>query len=472
MIAPSLRKRLTATVISIFLVSWLLSALLTTVAARLVLQSEVDKMLGSMLEVTAKVGRTFLQGELEQLQATFSQSMVVVNDQRGIEEGTRDNPVVVRLDEGLDLGTLGTPALNVWVGGIQLLIGQNTPIFPHPSQVDIGVALDQEMDGQMWRVTYLHDEGYQVWYATGLANTASQFDAGRLLLQLLMPLALIIPLTIVALYIGIHRNLKPLRALSQLIETRRARQSLEPIEEPAVPEEMIPVVDSLNHLLERLADTLENEKRFTANAAHELQTPLAAITTEVQLCQRLLTDDASAEMMQRIYARVQRASHSVRQLLTLARLDPQTPLGEETVLLHPVLEEVVSELGHRLSERGLQLQFEVDDGCSVMANREALLILFRNLVSNALRYTPRGGQVTITAGERQVTVENDSLEVREPERLTDRFYRGDNAPQLAEEAGTGLGLSIVSRICELHGARLALAYCADTGRFSARVQFR
>src|SRR6185369_7997832 len=104
----------------------------------------------------------------------------------------------------------------------------------------------------------------------------------------------------------------------------------------------------------RLADTLENEKRFTANAAHELQTPLAAISTEVQLCHRLLADSESKRMMERIRVRVERASHSVKQLLILARLDPHNSLPMQPQQLAELIREVASELGHIASERQLE----------------------------------------------------------------------------------------------------------------------
>lgn len=469
--ARSLRRRLTLTVISIFLISWIVSAFLTTVAARFVLESEVDKLLSSMLEVTVKIGQTLQQGELEALQSTFSERMVAVDASRSLGDGSWEDPTPVRFDEDFDLGALGSPALNIWVGGIHLLVGQSTPLFAHPDQVETGGVGEQVIEGQPWRIKYRYDDVHNVWYAAGLVNRGAPFDAGGLLLQMLQPLALIIPITVLALYFGIHNNLRPLRSLSRLIEERRGSQGLEPISAPSAPQEMVPVVESLNHLLERLADTLENEKRFTANAAHELQTPLAAVMTEVQLCQRLLHDEASREMMARIYARVQRASHSVKQLLTLARLDPQATLEEETVSLREILETAVSELGHRLGERDLHLQFEVQGEPEVTGNRESLLILFRNLISNAFRYTPAGGAVVIEGGERRVVIANDSPPVSAPERLTDRFYRGESGAELAGEAGTGLGLSIASRICELHGAELTLDYDAEVGRFRAAVRF-
>lgn len=466
----SLKKRLTASVITIFVVSWLLSALLTTVAARLVMLKEVDRMLGGMLQVTESVGRPFLAGELTQLQKMFSDNMVTLDGSRRAAGGTPEAPEIVRLNESLMVGPLGMPSVNVWVADIHLLVGSNTPAFAPPSTVTEGKAVTQTINGDDWRVIYRFDADNDVWYATGLARKQAQFDGSQLLLQMLLPLAIIIPLTILALYFGINRGLDPLRMLAHDIGRRRSDQTLARLPIAEVPEELAPVVDSLNHLLERLAATLENEQRFTANAAHELQTPLAAITTEVQLCQRLVNDDESREMMARIYARVQRASHSVRQLLVLARLDPQAALQSEGLPLCELLQDVVSELGHLASERGVQLDFNVDEEREIEGNREALLILFRNLINNTFRYTPVGGRVRIYASEDCLFIENSSEPIPEPARLLDRFYRGENS-STAAEAGTGLGLSIVSRICELHAIELSLRYSESEHNFTASLKF-
>ncbi len=466
----SLKKRLTASVITIFIVSWLLSAVLTTVAARLVMLKEVDRMLGGMLQVTESVGRPFLAGELTQLQQMFSDNMVTLDGSRRLAGGTLEQPEIVRLDESLMVGPLGMPSVNVWVSDIHLLIGRDTPAFAPPSTITEGKAMTQTIAGEDWRVMYRFDADNRVWYATGLARKQAQFDGSQLLLQMLLPLAVIIPLTILALYFGINRGLNPLRLLARDIERRRSDQSLSPLPIAEVPEELAPVVDSLNHLLERLADTLENEQRFTANAAHELQTPLAAITTEVQLCQRLVNDEESRAMMERIYARVQRASHSVRQLLVLARLDPHAALQSERLALCELLQDVVSELGHLASEGSIGLDFNVDEKQEIVGNREALLILFRNLINNAFRYTPAGGMVRIYSGVDCLFIENNSEPIPEPARLLDRFYRGENS-RSAAEAGTGLGLSIVSRICELHSMTLSLSYSESESSFTVRITF-
>jgi signal transduction histidine kinase len=470
-INQSLKRRLTASVIAIFILSWLVSVGVTTVAARLVLLNEMDRILGGVLLVTESIGRPFVAGELTPLQSRFSDNMESLEPGRGIQDGTLENPVLVRLNESLLTSPLGTPSINVWVGGIHLLVGEGTPAFPAPDSVEMGVAFTHLVDGEKWRVMYRQDPENPIWYAVGMARRQAQFDGSQLLLQMLLPLALIIPLTVLALYFGIARGLRPLRTLATEIGQRQRAKSLQALQLNDVPEELSPVVESLNDLLLRLASTLENEQRFTANAAHELQTPLAAITTEVQLCQRLLQDGPGHEMMERINARVRRASHSVSQLLILARLDPQDDLPREALELHALSQEVVSDLGHLASARDLQIQLDIDAGQRLLANREAMLILLRNLVSNAFRYAAHGGVVSIRAQAEGLLIENDSELVENPQRLVDRFYRGESPSGQSREPGTGLGLSIVKRISELHDYSLLLSYSKATARFRVELSF-
>lgn len=467
--ARSLKHRLTASVIAIFVVSWLASAAVASLAARVVLLQEMDRFLAGVLLVAESVGRTFLGGELSTLQEGFAANMVPLDRERGVDDGSATDPVPVRLGFNPFTGPLGTPSLNVWVGGVQILVGDGTPAFAHHAGVDPDRPVTQVIDGEPWRVLYRRDAEHAIGYAVGLAQRQARFDGTQILMRMLLPLTVIIPLTVIALYYGIARGLRPVRRLAQGLETRRQQGSLDALSHDDAPEELRPVVDALNHLLERLAVTLDNEMRFTANAAHELQTLLAAISTEVQLCQRLLREGQGRELMERINARVLRCTHTVRQLLVLARLDPQERLPREPVALAALCQEAVSEIGRLAGERRLDLAFEVDDALRVEANRETLLILLRNLVQNAFRYTPPGGRVRIHSSADGLVVENDAAPVESPERLTERFYRERPGDETVAEAGSGLGLSIVKRICELHGFGLSLRYV--DGRFIVALSF-
>ena len=175
-------------------------------------------------------------------------------------------------------------------------------------------------------------------------------------------------------------------------------------------------------------------------------------------------------MMERIRARVDRASHTVRQLLVLARLDPQEALATAPLDLHELAQQVVSELGHLAVARGLAVDFAVDEGERVLANREALLILLRNLVSNAFRHAREGGAVRVQCAAGQLVIDNDAAAMPDTSRLAERFQRAADGGE--RTVGAGLGLSIVRRICELHGFALVLGFDSAAGRFRATVDFR
>jgi signal transduction histidine kinase len=273
------------------------------------------------------------------------------------------------------------------------------------------------------------------------------------------------------LYVGVVRGLQPLRNLARQI-AERSPELLNPVESDQVPVEMQDVVAALNDLLARLALTLEGEQRFTANAAHELVTPLAAIKTEVQLCQRQMQDDVGRAMLGRIAQRVDRAIHSVEQLLTLARVDPDAPVVLEEVDLRVLLTDVVAESAHLASDRGLEIEIPSGDPLPLQANGEALSILLRNLLVNAFRYAREGSAVAIRLREEgpiELEICNDCepLSGDEFDQICERFYRVPGSNGL----GAGLGLSIVSRIAEQHGADFSVGPRADGSGFCARLRF-
>jgi len=467
--AGSLRRRLGFTVVVIVVASWLVGALITSFGARTLLQRETDRLLEAVLVTAETVGRTIAREPSSALRDALTGEAVPVAGGRDPRAAAREQPAALRLTPGA--AATGAPAMNIWAGGPHLLIGEGTPTFARPQPGTVrGRASEQQADGTVWRVMYRHDAQTGIWYAAGVARNRVPPDGYRLLLQLLLPLALVVPVTLLALAAGIARELQPLGRLVQEIGRRRGDASLAPLDVTEAPRELRPVVESLNALLARLAKTLENEQRFTSNAAHELQTPLAAISAEVQLCARLLDDAEGRRMMERIRARVERASHTVRQLLVLARLDPQEVLATAPLDLHELAQQVVSELGHLAVTRGLGVDFAVGEGERVLANREALLILLRNLVSNAFRHAREGGAVRVQAAAGRLVIDNDAAAVPDTSRLAERFQRATDGGE--RTVGAGLGLSIVRRICELHGFALALAFDAAAGRFRATVDFR
>jgi signal transduction histidine kinase len=246
---------------------------------------------------------------------------------------------------------------------------------------------------------------------------------------------------------------------------------LEPLATTGVPSEVAGVVTSINALMERLAFALEAEQRFTANAAHELTTPLAAIKAEVQLCQRQLRDAAAARLLSGISDRVDRASHTVEQLLTLARLDPEFPLQCVPVPLRALLAEVLAETGHLARANDLIVDLAAGPEITVSGNVEALAILLRNLLVNAFRYATPGTTLHIRlaladAVHLEICNACPPLSAAEFRQISQRFYR---VPGTAP-VGAGLGLSIVERIATLHDATFSAGPQPAGDGFCARLR--
>lgn len=257
------------------------------------------------------------------------------------------------------------------------------------------------------------------------------------------------------------RVLKPLRRTASAI-AGKTPDDLAQVPTAGQPRELLPIVQALNGVLARLDAALQAERRFTADAAHELRTPLAGLHMHVQLLQRQHPELATA--FQKLRQDIARVTALVDSLLTLARLDPlaRGQLAGRTVPLAPLLEQVLASHAGEAARRGIALSVRCTLG-SVNADPQLLGIMLRNLLDNALRYCPAGSRVEIDAaahaGRARIAVRDNGPGVDDTsrQRLGERFFRVLGQGQ----GGNGLGLSIVRRIAELHGIGLAFGAGLD-----------
>lgn len=457
----SIKRRLLAILLGLILLSWVGSAAVTAFYASRVLLAQVDLQLEQYADLVNYITRMF-ERQLDQGLPVGEPWLT-----NALTEGFTE-PMVV--DNSAASGV--SPALNVWHDGRLLAVLRDSPRFAPPQREGYSFG---ELPGERshWRLLTRKDGPTGLWIVVGIDLDQARVNLLTGLGRVLFPLLVILPLTLVVLYFGVERGLLPLKTLAGQISRRNPR-ALDPVQPVAVPAELEPVVAELNDLLGRLASALEAEQRFTANAAHELTTPLAAIKAEVQLCQRRLRDDPPAgAMLERIAARVDRAHHTVEQLLTLARLDPEAMLAPGAVDLDRLLREVLAETGHLAVERGLSIITEGIEPARISGSDEALAILLRNLLGNAFRYASEGSAVAVALAVADDTVtlkvRNDCppLAVEAFRRLKQRFYRvpGSRGP------GAGLGLSIVERVATLHGGEFTVEPGGSGGGFAARVVF-
>ena len=277
--------------------------------------------------------------------------------------------------------------------------------------------------------------------------------------QTVLPLALLSPVLILLIYLSVLRALRPLDRLAGEVAAR-SPDNLAALPDQQVPTEALPLVGAINRLFRRVARTLDNERRFTADAAHELRTPLAALKVHTQVA-RLSREDAQRDhALRQIEHGVDRATRLVEQLLRLARLDPLNTLPEpRAVKLHALVDGTIDALRQATPDAAQRITHTLPpDTPAVAGDADLLQIALRNLLDNALRYTPAQAAI-------QVAVEDDGQALNlvvcdngpgvpadTLARLGERFFRGASSAE-----GSGLGLAIVARIMTLHGGRLELS---------------
>jgi two-component system sensor histidine kinase QseC len=235
---------------------------------------------------------------------------------------------------------------------------------------------------------------------------------------------------------------------------------MSPLPDSGIPAEIRPLTRAINELLQQLRNTFERERRFTADAAHELRTPLASIKTQAQVAQRATDEEQRQQALKQINAGVDRATRLVEQLLTLARLDPANAVVEfKPVNLCQLLAAVIADIAPAAHAKEIDIGMTECQLSTISGNEAALAILMRNLLDNAIRYTPAGGTVDaalMMEPQRLIFTITDSgpgVPEAERSRVLERFYRGEMEDKVP---GCGLGLSIVKRVVELHGATLML----------------
>jgi two-component system sensor histidine kinase QseC len=354
-------------------------------------------------------------------------------------------------------------AFQVWGRGGRLLLHSADAPTARLSDTETGFS-DATVGDRDWRV-------FSAWGGKRryLVQVAEVADARRrlteeILERLVRPLALALPLVGFLVWVAVGTALRPVGRVGDEI-ARRGPGFLAPIA-GSVPVEIAPMVERLNGLLARVDASLEGERRFTSDAAHELRTPLAAVRAQIQVAAGAVDPRERARALDQALVACDRATHLVEQLLTLARLDSDAWRSRAaTVEIHGLAARALAEAAPAAGERRIELALEGEAGVRVAGHEGLLGVLLRNLLDNAIRYSPDGGAVTVRvvggAGEATLSVcdQGPGIPPHERAQVLRRFHRleGTAAP------GSGLGLSIVARIAELHGARLTLAD-GDGGR--------
>jgi len=276
-----------------------------------------------------------------------------------------------------------------------------------------------------------------------------------------------------AIWWSIHRVFLVLRRSADQVAARTSND-LADVDLHGVPAEMFPLLRAINGLFARVRRTIDHEHRFTADAAHELRTPLAAIKTNLQVLKCARSEAEREEFIAGLSTSVDRATRLVDQLMTLEQLDPQS--GADTALVPGDLASLLSEQSHdwhmACASKGLTLTLEIGVApCDLHV--DSMRILMRNLADNAMRYTPGPGAVVIRCGRRdgatflEFSDSGSGIPTAMEERVFERFFRLAGA----QLPGSGLGLSIVQRIADRHGAQVKLGKGLNGAGLTVTVGF-
>jgi two-component system, OmpR family, sensor histidine kinase QseC len=342
------------------------------------------------------------------------------------------------------------------------MIGPEAP--PRPAFVTVAI------EGIPWRVfaTQGMRGAMEVYVGERLDSRESILRA--ILRSAMWPTTIALPLLVAATWWAISGAIAPLRSLGAALARRRP-EALEPVLIPGAPSEMTPMLQALNDLLARIEALMVNERRFTADAAHELRTPIAAIRAQAEAA---LGASDGGERQHALKATLQgcdRAARLVAQLLTLSRIESGDVMSMELIDLVVVAKSVVADLAPLALHKAQSIGVDAGAPCPVRGDGTLMSVLVRNLVDNAIRYSPRGASINISivrgsAGTRLLVDDSGpGMAEADIQRLGERFFRGAGGG----EDGSGLGWSIVQRIAALHHATLQVTRRDSLGGLSVAV---
>jgi two-component system sensor histidine kinase QseC len=447
----SLRGRLFGTLLTVFIAIWVAVGIY---ACAQIAQARS----GSMDDELGEIARTVLLSMPSDI---------------GSVSSTASN-LALPSGQAANLDKLGRLSFQVWVKPRREMVVRSAESASTALKPDFedGVAT-VTIDGEDWRVYAISDARDEVQVQVGEPTSALFDELKGALYTALGASFLALMLVGFALKRVVRWSLKPVVTIQSAITSRDALD-LTPLPDKGLPDEVRPLVVSFNRLLSRLDGTLQAERRFFTEAAHELRTPLAVLLTHAQVAQRARTLEEARSALDQLARGVERSARLSQQLLDSARLNVEKYAGEQApVELADIVAVVTHEFEIMAAQKSQSIALHTEPGI-VRGNVDELGILVRNLLDNALRYAGEGAHVAVRCVREEnfvrLQILDDGPGVAESERgrIFDRFYRGSGN----SERGSGIGLALVSRIAQLHDAHVTTG-CGLQGRgFGITVSFQ
>lgn len=315
-----------------------------------------------------------------------------------------------------------------------------------------------EVDGEPFRVlikTTAGGDRIAVAQETGIRNEIARDSA----LRTLMPLLILVPVLLLIVAKLVREMFRPISVLSKEID-QRAEQELHSVDEFHLPVEIRPFVVAINRLLARVARSMDAQRRFVADAAHELRSPLTAMSLQAERLSKSEMSDPARERLLALHKGIERARNLMDQLLTLAKAQSAPDSPRSAVSVQSVYRHVLEDVMPLAETKHIDIGVEGEQAGHVLVNEFDLIAIVKNLVDNAIRYTPEGGRVDLSTSFEdgsvvlQIKDSGPGIPTSERNRVFDRFYRTLGSDQ----AGSGLGLSIVKAIADRIGAEILLAF--------------
>ena len=420
-------------------------------------QHEVQELFDAQLAQSAKVLQALLlpglmQGDQAQLNT--------------LSYLTQNIPPVIIDNEG-EAGFYGHEyeskiAFQVWDKGKKLILksvsAPKEPLSVAGLETYHRGYSDEHVQDSLWRVFKLWDKNDRF-----LIQVAERYEVREELTsdissRLIAPALIALPVLGLLIWIAVGKGLAPVQQVAEEV-TRRDPHNLQPMQVGPVPVEIRPLVTELNELFAQLHHAFERERRFTDDAAHELRTPLASVKTQAQVALRATDATEQQQALRQVITGVDRATHLLEQMLTLARLNPEdNDLKVEEIYLRALAADVIAQIAPSAIKKNIALELSGDEHAIVNADATSLSILIRNLVDNAVRYTPEEGEVNVQVNKEAqrivltVTDTGPGISEELQQRAFDRFFRVvGNRTQ-----GCGLGLAIVKQIADLFNITLEM----------------
>lgn len=348
-------------------------------------------------------------------------------------------------------------AFQVWEHGEKLRLHSSNAPNERFSATATGFS-NVVLSGVEWRVFSAWTRGQEHLVQVAERDDSRSDITHTMTLNLLVPLLTALPLLGMLVWLIVEKSLRPLAGIGNELAGRKA-SSLEPLQPQGAPREIMPLVNNLNALFARVGRLIEHERRFTADAAHELRTPLAALMTQAQVAHAATGEAERNRALDNVITGCGRAARIIDQMLTLARLEPEDAVGQRQVFdLRTLAQNLVADIAPSAMQRGVDIELGECEEIPVLGNHDLIWVALRNLVDNAVRYSDKGSRVRVEIAQAgngtlvRIIDQGPGLTAEDRKKVGQRFYRvlGNTA------SGSGLGLSITRRIAELHGGTLEL----------------